>query len=77
MKQTASFLEDVALDELRTKIVNHDIYSVLGETRNLQCFMEHHVFAVCGFSLWSNVCNSNLQEWVFPGCHRETFKLPA
>jgi len=49
MKQTASFLEEVALDELRTKIVNHDIYSVLGETRNLQCFMEHHVFAVWDF----------------------------
>ena len=49
MKQTARFLEDAALDELRTKIVNHDIYSVLGETRNLQQFMQYHVFAVWDF----------------------------
>ena len=73
MRQTARFLEDAALDELRTKIVNHDIYSVLVETRNLQRFMQYHVFAV-----WDFMCLlKRLLESVCPGYRLLTFRLPG
>lgn len=54
MPQTTSSASAVILCEtkvLREQLLNHEIYGAVKNRRDLQVFMQHHVFAVCDF-MW-------------------------
>ncbi|MDG2380177.1 MAG: DUF3050 domain-containing protein [Pirellulaceae bacterium] len=61
---------EARLTPLRSRLLEHEIYTQIGSVRQLQAFMEHHVFAVWDFmsllkALQTKIC-CNTVPWLPP-----------
>ena len=55
-----------ATQELREQLLNHSLYEKIQTPKDLQIFMEHHVFAVWDFMSLLKALQSKLTNTKFP-----------